>query len=76
MHRFYHTFVDGSRITLTMDVSTVPPTFTAVPQLQPHQTEEYRQWLIAITPDITALCDPRQLKACAEIGRHKLSKGA
>ncbi len=68
-HFFRHTFIDGSQIVLTVDLSTRPMTVTSNAELRPEQEVEYRLWRNeVVVPALVALSDADQIEACANEG--------
>jgi len=76
IHRFSHTFSDGSAITLAIDMSQNPPTMAAHPMgLANKHPAEYGIWLHdVIVPALLELASEEQVDEFARVGLRNVTR--
>jgi len=76
IHRFSHTFSDGSTLTLAIDMSKNPPSMAAHPMgLASKHPKEYGVWLHeAIVPALLALASEEQVDGFARVGLRNVTR--
>jgi len=76
IHRFSHTFSDGSAITLAIDMAQNPPSIAAHPMgLASKHPKEYGVWLHdVIVPALLELASEEQVDELAVVGLRAVSR--
>ena len=76
IHRFSHTFSDGSAITLAVDMAQNPPSIAAHPMgLASKHPKEYGVWLHdVIVPALLELASEEQTDGFARVGLRNVTR--